>query len=674
MGDEREDVAAELRPGAGGARSAPVGAAPEPAPPARARPRPGGRRPRPPRSRRPRRPTRPRSTRPGARRATAAARPPSASSAAPSAACSAARFEAQRTWNAHQVRLDNELLRYLEERFAATHRHYDRLLGAAGPAPRRGRRAARPPRRRSSSPTCRTSCAGSTSSSAEYEPRPARARSSSSRTCARGSRGSRRRCGGGHEDRPRVRRPGALRHGGRRDPRPRAGLAPRPARLPGGRGGAALPRPPALRAGAPGARLAPPRAAGDERPRGRPRDPHEVPVLSRAAPRARSPGSSTSTARPTTSSARRSAPSPTGPRTGACARPIHAMDAAALGRVPAPSSPSPATWRSAWPASTGSPGTPLYPPPRDPGRYRTDGYGDYLFYAGRLERIKRVDLALRALAASTERGPAEDRRAGLPRGRPAPPRRDARRRRTAWTSSASSPPRTSSPSMPAAARPGTRRSGRGLRLRDGRELPLPQARRHLDRRRAARSSSSTDGVSGVVAAPEPQALADAIDRLFAAARGARCARWARRGARAVEHRVGHGRGPPDGDAAVRLALWTPPPRRGVGRGARAAPRAGGARSRSWPDGRARREAEPRSLPRRRRPRARLRAPRPAPAARRRAPRRLGPAPPRARRGRGAGRRGAYLRRGPSRPRDDGRLRRAAGGARARRRCCPRCWR
>jgi hypothetical protein len=42
------------------------------------------------------------------------------------------RLEAQRTWNAHQVRLDNELLRYVEERFAATHRHYDRLLGQEG--------------------------------------------------------------------------------------------------------------------------------------------------------------------------------------------------------------------------------------------------------------------------------------------------------------------------------------------------------------------------------------------------------------------------------------------------------------------------------------------------------------------------------------------------------------
>ena len=46
-------------------------------------------------------------------------------------------------------------------------------------------------------------------------------------------------------------------------------------------------------------------------------------------------------------------------------------------------------------------GTPLHPPPKDPGRYRSEGYGDYLFYAGRLERIKRVDLALRALAMSS---------------------------------------------------------------------------------------------------------------------------------------------------------------------------------------------------------------------------------------------------------------------------------
>jgi len=42
------------------------------------------------------------------------------------------RFEAQRAFNARQVQLDNETLRYLDERFAATHRHYDRILGLCG--------------------------------------------------------------------------------------------------------------------------------------------------------------------------------------------------------------------------------------------------------------------------------------------------------------------------------------------------------------------------------------------------------------------------------------------------------------------------------------------------------------------------------------------------------------
>jgi glycosyltransferase involved in cell wall biosynthesis len=45
-------------------------------------------------------------------------------------------------------------------------------------------------------------------------------------------------------------------------------------------------------------------------------------------------------------------------------------------------------------------GTPLYPPPRDAERFRTDGYHDFLLFAGRLERPKRIELMLRALAAS----------------------------------------------------------------------------------------------------------------------------------------------------------------------------------------------------------------------------------------------------------------------------------
>jgi len=43
-------------------------------------------------------------------------------------------------------------------------------------------------------------------------------------------------------------------------------------------------------------------------------------------------------------------------------------------------------------------GTALYPPPRHLGRYRNDGCGDFLLYAGRLDRLKRVSLLVDALA------------------------------------------------------------------------------------------------------------------------------------------------------------------------------------------------------------------------------------------------------------------------------------
>jgi glycosyltransferase involved in cell wall biosynthesis len=39
----------------------------------------------------------------------------------------------------------------------------------------------------------------------------------------------------------------------------------------------------------------------------------------------------------------------------------------------------------------------LYPPPRHLGAYHNAGYGDYLFYAGRLDRLKRLELLLDAL-------------------------------------------------------------------------------------------------------------------------------------------------------------------------------------------------------------------------------------------------------------------------------------
>jgi glycosyltransferase involved in cell wall biosynthesis len=59
---------------------------------------------------------------------------------------------------------------------------------------------------------------------------------------------------------------------------------------------------------------------------------------------------------------------------------------------------------------SGLPGTPLYPPPHHLGRYRNEGYGDFLFYAGRLDRLKRLDLAVDAM--KRVRGPARLKIAG----------------------------------------------------------------------------------------------------------------------------------------------------------------------------------------------------------------------------------------------------------------------
>ena len=42
------------------------------------------------------------------------------------------RLQAQRDFNARQVQLDNAILDYVDARFAATHRHYDAVLGGVG--------------------------------------------------------------------------------------------------------------------------------------------------------------------------------------------------------------------------------------------------------------------------------------------------------------------------------------------------------------------------------------------------------------------------------------------------------------------------------------------------------------------------------------------------------------
>ncbi len=131
MGDEREDVAAELLRVREEARAAPVGGAPEPAPPV-------------PRQAVARRPE----TLPPAEPAPSPPDATAVNEAWPAedeprrglaglvhrvvGRLLGGRFEAQRAFNARQVQLDNEILRYLEARFAATHRHYDGILGQYG--------------------------------------------------------------------------------------------------------------------------------------------------------------------------------------------------------------------------------------------------------------------------------------------------------------------------------------------------------------------------------------------------------------------------------------------------------------------------------------------------------------------------------------------------------------
>jgi hypothetical protein len=131
VADEQDDVAAELVRVREEARAAPAGAAPEPVPPV---PRRAG-------TRQPETPP-PVEPLPSPPDATAvndawlAENPPRGGLAGlvqrVVGRLLGGRLEAQRAWNGHQVRLDNELLRYVEARFTATHRHYDRLLGLQG--------------------------------------------------------------------------------------------------------------------------------------------------------------------------------------------------------------------------------------------------------------------------------------------------------------------------------------------------------------------------------------------------------------------------------------------------------------------------------------------------------------------------------------------------------------
>jgi len=163
------------------------------------------------------------------------------------------------------------------------------------------------------------------------------------------------------------------------------------------------------------------------------------------------------------------------------------------------------------------PGTPLYPPPHELGRYRADAYGDYLFYAGRLERVKRLDLALEALARC--RGGARLKIAGA-----GPLEGDLRR---------------------LAARLGVEERVEFLGFVSADDLvglyagcraacytPLDEdygyvtVESFLSKKPVLTTTDAggplefvEDGTNGLVSRPEPGAVADAIDRLFALPEG-----------------------------------------------------------------------------------------------------------------------------------------------------------
>jgi glycosyltransferase involved in cell wall biosynthesis len=191
---------------------------------------------------------------------------------------------------------------------------------------------------------------------------------------------------------------------------------------------------------------------------------------------------------------------------------IHAMDTAALGECRAVYTIS-RNVADRLERYNGLAGTPLYPPPHHLGLYRSDGPGDYLFYAGRLDRLKRLDLAIDAM--QRVRSGAKLKIAG------AGPLAEELRKQIA-----------------------------GLGVADRVELlgfvdadalislyagcraayyaPLNEdygyvtVEAFLSRKPVVTTADAggplefvTDGETGVVAAPEPEAIADAIDRLWA---------------------------------------------------------------------------------------------------------------------------------------------------------------
>jgi glycosyltransferase involved in cell wall biosynthesis len=157
--------------------------------------------------------------------------------------------------------------------------------------------------------------------------------------------------------------------------------------------------------------------------------------------------------------------------------------------------------------------TPLYPPPQLLGRYRCDSYGGFLLAPGRLDRAKRPELALRALARTgssvrlklTGDGPLRGDLERLAEELGVASRVD-------FLGVVSEEELLA---LYAACRA-------ALYVPFDEDYGYVTIEAFLSSKPVVTASDSggplefvADGVSGFVAAPEPEALADAIDRLFA---------------------------------------------------------------------------------------------------------------------------------------------------------------
>ena len=155
----------------------------------------------------------------------------------------------------------------------------------------------------------------------------------------------------------------------------------------------------------------------------------------------------------------------------------------------------------------------LYPPPKHVGLYRNDGYGEYLLFVGRLDRMKRLDLAVNAFAHV--RSPARLKIAGTGPVEPELREQIVRLGLEQRIDLLGFVSDVDLVSLYAGCR------GAYYAPHDE-DYGYVTVEAFLSQKPVVTTSDSggplefvTDGETGMVAAPEPPAIADAIDRLWA---------------------------------------------------------------------------------------------------------------------------------------------------------------